>query len=83
MAKSNQFTLVLLIVLTIISALCAQQGSDSSRLDWVTNVLVLLSGLKFLIVSFQFMALKNVHVFWKIAVSVYLFVFIGIVLVLL
>ncbi len=82
MTKSNQFTLVLLIVLTIGSAFCAQQLSDSSRLGGVTNVLLFLSGLKFLLVSFQFMALKNAHVFWKVAVSVYLVVFIGIVMVL-
>lgn len=48
----------------------------------VIYILLILSGVKFLIVAFQFMELKKAAMFWKVIVSGYLILFMSIVMLL-
>jgi hypothetical protein len=57
----NLFVLILLILLTVLSA----------RLAVYPVLKILLfgtSGIKFLLVAFQFMDLRHSHIFWKLAI---------------
>lgn len=71
MNKTAFTTLIILIALTLISALV-------SNLDilYKISVLLALALLKFTGVAFQFMELKKAHIFWKISTGVFLVLFI-------
>lgn len=75
MNKSTIITWVLLVILTIASALF-------SKLDakFVVVILMLFAVLKFIGVAFQFMELKKAHSFWKIAILSFVFIFTVLVL---
>jgi hypothetical protein len=52
----------------------------SSQYYW--EVILFLSGLKFSLVAFHFMELKKANSFWKIAILLYIVLFITVVIVL-
>ncbi len=76
MRKTDIFTLALLIILTFFTALFARK--DSSQW-WIPLLILILSGIKFLLVSFNFMEVKKAHSFWKTSIILYLVLFISIV----
>jgi len=78
MAKRTQFTWILLLAFTIIVGLISM-----SLANYAITLILILSALKFMGVAFEFMDLKAAHSFWKIAVTAFLAVFIGIVLIVL
>jgi len=75
MQKVTIYTLVVLILLTISTALI----SDARQLKLTALFILGLSGIKFLLVAFNFMALKKAHIFWKIALVSFLVFFVGVV----
>ncbi len=70
MNKKLSLTWISLIGLTVISALIA-----NTSLSYVPFLLISLAGAKFLGIAFQFMELKKAHLFWKIILSLFLFLF--------
>ena len=63
---------VLLILLTITTALISSSALSTTQ----AAILILgLSIVKFLCVSFYFMELKNAHVFWKASILFYVLLF--------
>jgi len=77
MTKTISYTLLSLILLTITTALV------SGFIDLKVGVffILLLSAIKFVLVSFQFMELKKAHPFWKTMILLFLIVFMGILLI--
>ena len=80
MRNKDFYTLILLILLTIITAIISV---NYNNFKVVTIIILGLSGIKFLAVSFQFMELKKANSFWKILISTLLFVIIGIISIIL
>lgn len=74
MKKTTVYTLLALILFTISTALI----SDAHQLKLAALFILVLSGIKFLLVAFNFMELKKAHIFWKIALISYLILFVGI-----
>lgn len=65
---------IVLILITVITALV----SNSALVKTVTvTIILMLSAMKFLGVSFYFMELRKAHNFWKYSISIFLFVIIG------
>ena len=64
--------LLLLIGLTTMSALVANGLLISS---FSQSIIIFLSILKFIGVSFYFMELKKAHIFWKSSVLIFLIMF--------
>jgi len=79
MRNKDIYTLTLLIFLTIITAIISVNYNNFS---FVSIIILGLSGIKFLAVSFQFMELKKANSFWKILISALLFIIIGIISIL-
>ena len=77
MTKTISFTLLILIILTIITALV------SNLIDLKIGVflILILSVIKFIFVAFQFMELKKANSFWKIVLISYLILFNTIILI--
>ncbi|MCX2762283.1 cytochrome C oxidase subunit IV family protein [Aquimarina muelleri] len=76
MKKHIIITYVLLIVLTIVSGLTYSVADNN-----IPSIILLLSALKFIGVSFYFMDLKKAHIFWKSAVICYLTILLIVVLI--
>jgi len=76
MQKKNIYTLVLLIALTISTAFFSKSNTN---LKTVGLIILVLSGIKFVLVSFQFMEMKKAHNFWKGLIIVYLLLFTGVI----
>lgn len=72
--KSTTLTLFFLILLTISIAII----SNTNGL-YAVILILLLSALKFIGISFFFMDLKKAHAFWKIITGAYIILFISIV----
>ena len=70
--------LLLLIGLTTMSALVAN-GLLNSRFS--QSIIIFLSILKFIGVSFYFMELKKAHIFWKSSVLIFLIMFSVIIII--
>ena len=70
-------TLGSLLVLTIISAAVSNVDNKYTLIS-----ILLLAALKFVGVSFYFMELKKAHSFWKIALLLFLMLFIVLILLL-
>ncbi len=69
MKKSFIFTYATLLLLTLTTALIA----TSITFSRVAVVLILgISAIKFLLIAFQFMELKNGNSFWKISLTIVL-----------
>ena len=80
MNKKDFYTLILLIVLTLLTAIISIHYNNLR----IVSILILgLSGIKFLAVSFQFMELKKANSFWKVLIPTILFVIVGIISILL
>jgi len=77
MTKTISYTLFALIVLTTLSALV------SNFVDVKTGVFLILflSAIKFVLVSFQFMELKKAHSFWRTIILIFLITFMVILLI--
>ena len=72
MKKNLFFTVwMVLIILTISTALVSNSAFVKSV---ATAIILVLSAIKFLVVSFYFMELRNSHNFWKYSIIIYLFV---------
>ncbi|PNQ72479.1 hypothetical protein C1T31_11865 [Hanstruepera neustonica] len=74
--KSAKITLGVLILLTLISALFAQQ-----TLSYSAIIILALAGLKFLGISYYFIELIKAHVFWRFIVAAFVFIILAIILV--
>jgi Prokaryotic Cytochrome C oxidase subunit IV len=72
MKKKDIYTLAILILFTALTALLS---NIFNGFKFITIVIMLLSGIKFLLVAFQFMELKKANNFWKISLSTYLILF--------
>jgi heme/copper-type cytochrome/quinol oxidase subunit 4 len=70
--NSNLKVLLLLIILTIISALVA---SNSFIMNYITELIMVLAVLKFYGVVFYFMEVRKAHAFWKVSILVFTFLF--------
>ena len=71
MKKITTITWVLLIILTIASALVSKIEGE-----YIVLIILFLAVLKFIGIAFQFMELKKAHSFWKGSIIVFLIVFI-------
>ena len=80
MDKKDIYTLVGLIILTIITALFA---TTFNNIKYVSLIILILSIIKFLLVAFQFMELKKAHSMWKVILISYLAIFLIVIGVLL
>jgi len=80
MKNKNSYTLILLIVLTIITGLVSENFPE---LKIVNTLIMVLSGFKFILVAFQFMELKKANVFWKALLLSFLVLFVSVILIVL
>ena len=80
MRNKDFYTLILLILITILTAIISIHYNS---LGIVSIIILGLSGVKFLAVTFQFMELKKANSFWKILIPTILFVIVGIISILL
>lgn len=74
--KSFFYILILLIVLTVISAIVS-----NSELAIASQIIMFLAALKFLVVAFYFMELRHANVFWKALLIGCLTLFLCIILI--
>jgi hypothetical protein len=74
--KSFLFVLLLLIVLTIVSAIVS-----NSQLESATEIIMLLATFKFLLVAFYFMELRHANIFWKALLISCLTIFISLIFI--
>lgn len=73
----KQLTLIygIILVLTVLTAILSQ-----FRIHKIFVVSILaISGIKFLLVAFHFMELKKANAFWKVTLTLFLSLFIGII----
>ena len=70
---------IVLLLLTITAAVI----SNNVLAKYAPVLIIFLSVLKFLVVSFYFMNLRKAHVFWKVSVIMFVAVFSIITLVIL
>lgn len=75
MSKRNNITWIILLLLTLATALIAGMGNAA-------YLILGISAMKFLLVAFQFMELKNAHSFWKVSLVIILAFTTGIILIL-
>ena len=75
MKLNTTLTWIILIILTIVSALVSKLNSN-----YVVLIILLLSSLKFLGIAFQFMELKKAHAFWKIMIGAFVLIFLSVIL---
>ena len=75
MKKQLTFIYGILLTMTIITAFLTQFSINKT----VVIAILFFSGIKFLLVAFHFMELKKANAFWKVIVSLFLMVFIGII----
>jgi uncharacterized membrane protein YdbT with pleckstrin-like domain len=75
MNKSATLTWIILIVLTITSALFSKLNTS-----YVASIILILAALKFIGIAFQFMEIKKANPFWKGLILGFLLLFIVIVL---
>jgi len=76
MNKNTTLVWILLVLLTVTVGVIS-----SLHLNMAVILILLLSSLKFIGVTFYFMELKKAHLFWKISVLIYLLLFSTIVLI--
>lgn len=76
MTKRNIITWVLLMILTVVAGLVS-----SAKSVYIIPLILLLTVLKFLGVTFNFMELNKANTFWKVIVLGFLILFIGIILI--
>ncbi|OUR92318.1 hypothetical protein A9Q87_07495 [Flavobacteriales bacterium 34_180_T64] len=76
MNKTATLTWVILIGLTVASAVFSIVQNS-----YIVLIILVLAVLKFIGIAFQFMELKKAHVFWKIIVCIFLFIFLSTILI--
>lgn len=76
MKKKDIYTLGLLIILTITTAIFSTRFSE---LKSVVAIILGLSAIKFMLVAFQFMEMKKANTFWKFLIVIYLVLYVTIV----
>jgi len=74
MRKKDKYTIGLLILLTISTAFIS---IIYNQINYVLIPILVLSALKFILVSFQFMELKKAHRFWRSLIIIFLIAFIS------
>ncbi len=77
MDKRTLYTWALLLLFTLLAGI-----TSGTAQKYAGVAILVLSAVKFMGVAFEFMDLKVAHNFWKIAVTAYILVFMGIVLIL-
>jgi heme/copper-type cytochrome/quinol oxidase subunit 4 len=75
MKKQLTKVYIALIILTLLTAILS--NNNTSKIVIIT--ILLISCIKFLVVAFQFMELKKANQAWKVSLSLFLFVLIGII----
>ena len=80
MERKNIYTLLALAILTITTAFFSNH-SDTIR--YTALLILLLSGIKFILVAFQFMELKKANALWKTLIVLILVFFVGTVSIIL
>lgn len=68
---------ILLLILTITVVFFSTSLVNES---YSTEVIIFISALKFIAISFYFMEMKKAHIFWKTSIFIYLLFFASIVL---
>ena len=71
MHKTATITWIILLVLTITSALFSRLEND-----YIILVILILASLKFLGITFQFMEMKKAHILWKALIIGFLALFV-------
>ncbi|PWK20757.1 cytochrome C oxidase subunit IV family protein [Xanthomarina spongicola] len=74
--KPFLYILIVLIALTLLSAIVS-----NSQITYASQLIMILSALKFLAVAFYFMELRHANVFWKVLLIACLTIFISLVLI--
>lgn len=72
----RKITLILLILLTIASAIIAQSTSTYTEI-----AILVLAGLKFVGIAYIFMDINKAHSFWKTAILIYTLIIVGVVII--
>lgn len=67
MKKTYIIVLIILLVLTIVSAVFSL-----SDFTYVAEIILGLAAIKFLLVAFYFMDLKKAHIFWKSSIIIFI-----------
>jgi len=80
MERKELYTYLTLLLLTVFTAYFA---NNYHGIKIFSILILILSGIKFLLVAFNFMELKKAHPFWKVLLVSYLTIFITIVSILL
>ncbi len=75
--KKAKITLVLLVILTILSAVVSNHA-----VKYAGTIILVLAGLKFIGIAYYFMDLIKAHVFWRTIIGVFVFVLLAVILVL-
>ena len=75
MRKTLTITWIILIVLTIVSALVSKLQAV-----YVVPIILILAAVKFIGIAFQFMELKKANTFWKAMILAFLLLFTVIIL---
>jgi hypothetical protein len=76
MKLTHTKTIVILFILTTIMALSAHYAYG---LSFFVTLILGLSAIKFILVVFQFMEMKNANGFWKFFIIFYLIAFVSVV----
>lgn len=71
MNKTATITWIILIILTIVSALISKIEST-----YIVLTILILSALKFFGIAFQFMELKKAHPLWKVSIIGFIIIFV-------
>ncbi len=74
--KNLKITLIILILLTFISATIS-----SIDIKYATNIILILAILKFLAIVFFFMEIKKAHLFWRVSIIIFLVIFTSTILI--
>ena len=74
--KQFNFTYIILILFTVIVAFISDIASKS-----LSEIIIIISGLKFLLVTLYFMEMKSAHVLWKGIIFCFILIFCAIVLI--
>ena len=74
--KRSKIALAVLVVLTILSALVSNYVTN-----YATTIILILSGLKFIGITYFFMDLINAHVFWRMITGVFVVLIIAMILI--
>ena len=80
MKNTTTISLIVLLILTVTVGVLS--SFEQVNKNWFILILG-ISCVKFLIVAFQFMDVKNAHVAWKIMLVIYLVIFFSAISILL